>query len=247
MDQVAADSTDVVQELVRLPQFYEPFSAMSHLFGAALFVWLGALLLRRGRGNRVRLIYLGIYAVSCVLLFTMSGLYHTAVRGGAVRQVFERLDHGAIFVLVAGTFTPVHGLLFQGWLRWGPLLGIWAAAITGITLKTIYFTDMAEWLGLTFYLAMGWVGLIFGIILARCYGYAFVRPLLWGGIAYSVGAVMEHLGLLTVVPGVIHPHEVFHVAVLAGAIFHWRFVWAFATGKPQVAGNSTSTPQACDQ
>jgi channel protein (hemolysin III family) len=239
MGQVAVDSPETLQELFRLPQFYEPFSAMSHLFGTVLFLWLGALLLRRGRGDRARLAYLSIYAASCVLLFTMSGLYHTAVRGGAVRQVFERLDHGAIFLLVAGTFTPVHGLLFQGWLRWGPLVGIWAAAITGITLKTIYFTDLAEWLGLTFYLAMGWVGVIFGVILARRYGYAFVRPLLWGGIAYSAGAVMEFLGGVTLVPRVVHAHEVFHLAVLAGAILHWRFVWTFATGAPQLGRNRT--------
>ncbi|NIR95541.1 MAG: DNA-binding protein, partial [Gammaproteobacteria bacterium] len=59
---------------------------------------------------------------------------------------------------IAGTFTPIHGLLFTRSLRWGILLLIWAIAITGITLKSIFFNDIAEWLGLTLYLGLGWVG-----------------------------------------------------------------------------------------
>src|SRR5688572_19241218 len=112
-------------ELYHLPGFHEPFSAISHLLGAVLFAWLGALLLRRGRGDTERMIYLGVYAFSCVVLFSMSGVYHQMVPGGTAHRVMERLDHGAIFVLIAGTLTAVHGLLFTGPLRWGPLAFVW--------------------------------------------------------------------------------------------------------------------------
>src|SRR5439155_6561626 len=105
-------------ELYPLPGFHDPFSAISHLFGAVLFAWLGLLLLRRGRGDPLRVGFLGVYAFSCVLLFTMSGVYHQMVRGGTARLVMERLDHGAIFILIAGTLTAVHGLLFSGPYRW---------------------------------------------------------------------------------------------------------------------------------
>src|SRR5262245_45649802 len=98
-------------EIYHLPGFHEPFSAVSHLFGAALVVFLVALLLRKGQGSAARLVFLGVYAGSCVLLFALSGVYHMMVRGGTARLVMERLDHGAIFVLIAGTFTAVHGLL----------------------------------------------------------------------------------------------------------------------------------------
>src|SRR5581483_9436497 len=115
-------------------------------------------LLRRGRGDPLRLAFLGVYAGSCVVLLSMSGVYHMMVRGGTAHRVMERPDHGAIFVLIAGTITAVHGLLFIGWLRWVPILLVWTAAITGITLKTIFFSRLAEWVGLSFYLTLGWFG-----------------------------------------------------------------------------------------
>jgi len=214
-----------------LPGFHEPFSAMSHLLGAAVFLVLGCLLLQRGRRNPEGLIYLAIYAFSVVLLLSMSGVYHMMVRGGAARRVMERLDHSAIFVLIAGTFTPVHGILFRGWLRWAPLVLIWAAAITGITLKVVFFDDLAEWLGLTLYLVMGWLGIFGGVLLERRYGFTFVKPLLIGGVAYSVGGIIEFLQWMIVIPGVIHPHELFHVAVLMGVFWHWVYVWQFAPGE----------------
>jgi predicted membrane channel-forming protein YqfA (hemolysin III family) len=78
---------------------------------------------------------------------------------------------------------------------------------------------------------MGWLGLFSGILLARRYGFSFVKPLLIGGLAYSSGALIEFLQWITVLPGVIHPHELFHVAVLMGVFFQWLFVWQFATGQ----------------
>jgi channel protein (hemolysin III family) len=204
------------------------------LLGAVVFFVLCILLLMRGRNTGFGRIYLGIYSVSVVSLLALSGVYHMMIRGGAPHQVMGRLDHGAIFIFIAGTFTPILGMLFEGWRRWAPLAIIWTAAITGVTLKTVFYNDLAEWVGLTFYLAMGWFGLFSGILLARRYGFTFIKPLLIGGIAYSVGAVIEFLRVIVVIPGVIHPHELFHVAVLMGAFWHWLFIWQFADGKKGV-------------
>lgn len=216
--------------LYHLPGFYHPVSAVSHLLGAALFVVLGVLLLRRGRGDAARVAFLGVYAFSCVLLLSVSGVYHMTVTGGAANAVMLRLDHAAIFVLIAGTYTPAHGLLFRGPLRWGPLLLMWAAAAAAVTLKTVYFRSMAAGLGVSLYLALGWLGGASGLLLWRRHGFAFVRPLLLGGLAYSAGAVIEFLRWPVLIPGVVHPHELFHLAVLAGALLHWRFVRQFAAG-----------------
>lgn len=224
-------------DLYHLPGFYEPFSAISHLAGAVVFLVLGLLLLWRGRGDRARLIYLGVYVFSCVFLLAMSGVYHMMVRPGTARIVMERLDHGAIFVLIAGTFTPAHGILFRGWQRWAPLLVIWTAAVTGITLKVIFFDDLPEWLGLGLYITLGWLGTFAGVLLARRYGFAFIAPLMAGGVAYTLGGLLEHWHWPIIVPYVIHPHEVFHVAVLVGIFCHWFFIWQFAAGPPRPAEN----------
>ena len=220
-----------VTELYHLPGFHEPFRAIIHLLGAVLFLYLGYRLLRRGRGDRAREAFLGVYAGSCVLLFSLSGVYHQMVRGGLAQGVLGRLDSGAIFVLIAGTFTPAQGILFRGRQRWGPLALMWAAAGAGITLKTVFYDDLAEWLSLSFYLTLGWFGAVSAALLAGRYGFAFVVPLLLGGAAYTIGGVTEFLRWPVLIPGAVHWHEVFHVAVLAGALLHYRFVWQFATGE----------------
>src|SRR5262245_22490613 len=113
-------------KLHHLPSFREPFSALSHLLGAAL----GATPLHIG--------FLVLYAFSCVLLFALSGVYHQMVRGGTAHRVMERLDHASLFVLIAGTLTAIHDLQFTGPLRWGSIVLVWAVA--GITLKTVFFS-----------------------------------------------------------------------------------------------------------
>lgn len=232
--------------LYSLPGFQDPFSSISHLFGAVVFVVLGTILLRKGRHGRFdlpRYVCLAIYVIGCIGLFTMSGVYHMMPVGGTARAVMGRLDHNAIFFLIAASFTPAHGILFRGWLRWGPLLFIWSAAITGITLKTIFFDDLPEAVGLALYLAMGWLGALSGSLLGFRYGYRFISPLLWGGVAYSIGGALDIARWPTLVHGVVRAHEVFHVAVLIGAILHWRFVLKFADGRipplrPQAHGRA---------
>jgi len=215
-----------------IPGFSEPVSCFSHLLGAGVFAVLYVFLLRRGRGHRARILSLSVFALSCILLLSLSGVYHLLSPGTAGRHVLQRLDHAAIFVLIAGTFTPVHGILFKGIGRWGMIILIWTAAITGITLKTIFFTGVSEWLSLTFYLGLGWIGALSGMVLYRRYGFAFIRPLVWGALAYTAGAVLEFMRQPILIPGVIGPHELFHAAVLTGAAFHWKFVYQFADGGP---------------
>ena len=191
---------------------------------------LSLFLLRRGWGNLGRVFFLWVFAFAGVFLLSTSGVYHLLTPGSGGRAVLQRLDHCAIFVLIAGTFTPVHGILFRGWLRWLPLVLIWSAAATGITLKTIFFDDVSEWFGLTLYLGLGWIGIASGVLLYCRFGYAFVRPLLRGALAYTLGAALEFQRWPIVIPGVVHAHELFHLAVLVGLFCHWRFVMQFASG-----------------
>jgi len=110
-----------VEELHHLPGFRDSFSVITHLVGAVVFVLLGYKLLRRGRSDLARVVFLGIHAASCVLRLSLSAVHHMMVRGGAAHRVLERLDHGAIFLLIAGTFPPTLGILFRGRPRWGRL------------------------------------------------------------------------------------------------------------------------------
>lgn len=222
-------------DLHPLPLFAEPFSAMSHLIAAGLFLVLGWALIARGARvsaraghRRSTLIYLGVYATACVLLFTASGVYHMVARGGLAERVLLRLDHTAIFILIAGTFTPAHGIVLRGWRRWAPLIVIWAVAAVGIVLRTGLFEGPPPWIGLGLFLAMGWLGLVSGAMVLRHTGWRGVLPLVVGGVLYSAGALMDELRWWWAWPGVIGPHELFHVFVIGGALFHWWFIWGLA-------------------
>ena len=218
----------VTPALIHLHGFWDPFSAASHLVGAIVFLILGIRLVQRARPDRARQLAMGIYAGSGVLLLLLSGLYHMATGGTMLSRLLVRLDHAAIFFLIAGTFTPIHALLFRGALRWVPLTFIWIAAFAGAILKTLFFYSVPESVGLTLFLVMGWLGLVGGFILLHREGLAFVRPLLLGGLAFSAGSLMEFFRWPTVLPGFIHAHEVFHVAAMIGYAFHFKFMWSFA-------------------
>jgi channel protein (hemolysin III family) len=207
-----------------IPGFNDPVSSLTHLIGAGVFAILSIFLLWRGRGSVVRVVSLGVFAFSCVFLLSMSGVYHLLTEGGAGRAVLRRLDHAAIFVFIAGTFTPVLAILCRGLFRWVPLLLIWTAAATAVPLKTIFLNQIPQWLGVSLYLGMGWFGGLVAIDLWRRYGIVFLRDLIFGAGAYTVGALLDFAHWPTLLPGVVGPHEVFHVFVLAGAGFHWSFV-----------------------
>jgi len=204
--------------------FTHPLSSIIHLLGALFFTYQAKHMLRRVKGSSIRTISLAVFSGSCIFLLLVSGVYHLLATTGVAHTVFQRLDHAAIFLVIAGTFTPINCILFTGLLRWGFLVTVWVLAISGLIVKTIFFTTIPEWLGLSFYLGLGWMGLFMGFHLWRDYGFAFIQPLVLGGIFYTVGAIIEYHQKLTIVPGIIGPHEILHIAVLLGIGFQWWFI-----------------------
>ena len=217
--------------MLSIPGFSDPFSSLSHLGGAAVFAVLGASLIARGRGDPWRLLSLAAFVFSCVLLLSLSGVYHLLTPGTPARGVLLRLDHAAIFVLIAGSFTPVHAILLRERWQHYLLAGIWSAAITGLVLKTVYFDAMPPWLGLMMYLGLGWMGAVSAAAIARRFGGRFVLPLVWGALAYTIGALADFLNWPVLIANVVGPHELFHLAVLAGISFHWAFIRGIARGE----------------
>ena len=217
--------------VISIPGFQEPFSSLTHLAGAVFFALVSIFLLRRGQGNFYRVLSLAIFGFGTVFLLSMSGVYHLLEPEGSARFVMQRLDHAAIFILIAASFTPIHTILFRGRGRWGMLVVIWTVAAVSITIKMLFFEQVRNNLNFTLYLGMGWLGLYSGIALWRRYGFSFMQAVLWGGIAYSVGAILAANKWPILVSGVIESHEVFHVAVLIGLGFHWAFIYHIADGR----------------
>jgi len=213
-----------------LPGFHEPFSAISHLAGAAICAALAVPLLRRARGSKLRVGVLAVFAVCSVFLLAMSGVFHMLPVGGEARAVLGRLDKAAIFALIAGTHTPVQGLFFRGWARWSPLLAMWLLAAAGITLFSVFHDDLPRGLGTSIYLLLGWIAGTAGLIVWRRNGFREVRLLVLGGVAYSLGAFLLAIDAPTLIPGVIGAHELWHVAVLSALAMHWVYLYRRAAG-----------------
>ena len=211
-----------------VPGFYEPFSAITHLLGAVTFAIFGAKLLYRARGKASRVAFLAVFVFSGVFLLSMSGVFHMLRDGSTARAVLGRLDFAAIFILIAGTHTPIQGLFFRGVSRWLPLVLMWSAAVVGITFFSIYYDDLPRGLGTGVFLALGWIAGASGLVVWKRIGTRHIRLLVGGGLAYSVGAILMGLGWPTLIPGVVGPHDLWHLAVLSALWMHWHFFYRFA-------------------
>lgn len=205
--------------------FSDPVSSWSHLLAACAALVGTVVLWSKGRGNSARLTALMLFSFALVFLFSMSGVFHLLPRGSVARDVLQRLDHAGIWVLIAATFGPIHVILFRDYKRWGILLGVWIVAITALVLEIVFFNEVSEALLVSLFLGLGWVGAITGYFFKKLYGDPSIWLFAAGGIFYSVGAVIDVAGVPTLVNGVVGPHEIFHLFIVAGALSHWMFIY----------------------
>ena len=168
-----------------------------------------------------------IYAASVSALFGVSALYHRATWTIPARRRMRRLDHAMIFLLIAGTYTPVGLLVLQGTLATVVLAVVWGGAAAGILLE-LAWTKAPRWLGGTVYLALGWVAVVSMPQLFARLGMAGGLLIVAGGLLYSAGAAVYALRRPDPVPAVFGYHEVFHLLVIAGVAAHFLAISLYA-------------------
>ena len=178
--------------------------------------------------DTVHVISLTIFIVSMILLYAASTTYHTFDLSPKVNMILKKLDHCMIFVLIAGSYTPVC-LLAQGRKQGIPLLVlVWATAIIGIIIK-IFNIYIHHCVSSIIYIGMGWTCvLVFKPLLANLPASAFAW-LLAGGIIYTVGGIIYGLKLpiFDKLPKDFGSHEIFHLFVMGGSICHFIFMYAY--------------------
>lgn len=207
--------------------FYQPLSSLTHLFGAFFTLLTGAFLIKRGWGNKQRVVSLFVFILGIIFLFSMSGIYH-ALEPGFARQVFRRLDYSGIFIMIAGTATPIHMILFRGAWRKSMLIFLWSIAIVGLLFTMLFIDLVPQWLMLVIYLSMGWSILISILRATVVFGFKKVALAFIGGVLYTIGAVWDYLEWGDIIPGILSHHEVFHLFVLLGATCHWLLIYYWA-------------------
>ncbi|MGQ0535428.1 MAG: PAQR family membrane homeostasis protein TrhA [Methanobacteriota archaeon] len=199
----------------------ERFNTWSHLFGAVLAgVGLVSLVLRAEGALAVAGV--AIYGGSMVLLFSASTLHHVVSPERRAAGLTRKLDHIAIHLLIAGTYTPVCLSIGGGW-GWSILAAIWAFAGVGIVLE-IAFRRLPRWASTGIYVGMGWTGFVAIRPLVQAFPVEGLLLLLGGGLAYTLGAVIYGTKRPDPLPGRFGHHEIFHVLVLVGGALQYAFM-----------------------
>lgn len=209
-----------------LNKFREPVNGLTHFFAAMLGVvgWIVLLFLSQGELSRV--VSLSIYGFSVILLFSASASYHLANASVKTIQSLRKFDHSAIFILIAGSYTPFCVLMFNGFWQWGLLVIIWTIAIIGVVVK-IFFLKAPRWLNTAIYLIMGWLVVIASQEMLRTLQPGAIVLLAAGGIIYSVGAVIYATKIFDFAPGKFGFHEIWHIFVILGAAAHYFAIAIF--------------------
>ncbi len=201
----------------------DPFSCYSHLLGVALAIAGLVVLVAISRDDPWRVVGFSIYGLSLILLYMASTVYHWLLLPIAQRKWLNRFDHVAIFLLIAGTYTPVCIVTLRGGWGWTIFAVVWAAAVAGTIIK-LGFRSLPRWISASIYVAMGWIAVVAVVPLVRAFPPSALAWLLAGGLLYTAGAVVYATRRPNPYPRVFGFHEIFHIFVLAGSAAHFVFM-----------------------
>ncbi len=217
--------TDQKPHRISIPKYSlseELLNAISHGLGA-LFGIVGTVLCivkAANTGDPWRIVSGSIFGVTVLLLYLMSCLYH-ALKVNMAKRVFRVIDHCTIFLLIAGTYTPFTLVTLRGTIGWVLFGIVWGMAVPGITLNAVNLKKFSK-ISVACYLVMGWAIVAAFQPLAEALAPQGVSLLIWGGIAYTVGAILYGIGAK-----VKYFHSVFHFFCLAGTVLHFFAIYLY--------------------
>ena len=208
----------------------DPGSAITHFIGmVAAMLAAAPLLVKAYRDDsRLTLISLAVFITSMILLYAASTLYHTLDISPKVNRALKKIDHMMIFVLIAGTYTPVCMVVLGDQTGWMLLALVWSIAAAGILIKMCWIT-CPKWFSSVLYIAMGWVCVLAFTRIVQALPTAAFGWLLAGGIIYTIGGVIYALKLPVFNSRHRHfgSHEIFHLFVMGGSLCHYIVMYRF--------------------
>lgn len=213
----------------------DPGSAITHFIGMlmAAFAALPLLIKAAKAPDAVHFISLGIFALSMILLYTASTVYHTFDLSDKINRRLKKFDHMMIFILIAGTYTPVCLIVLNGPVGYGLLALIWGMALLGMALKA-FWVYCPKWVSSVIYIIMGWTCVLAFSPLLSALSPAAFNWLLAGGIIYTVGGVIYALKLpiFNNRHKNFGSHEIFHLFCLGGSFCHFVLMYEFIVNMP---------------
>ena len=199
----------------------EPFNSISHMVGAGLAI-AGLVILVLLADGPLEVVTAAVYGAGLVALYSMSAIYHAVPGGPRVEAWLERLDHVAIYLLIAGTYTPVCLVFLGGGWGWSLFGTVWGIAIVGILLALLVPLG-PYWLHVVGYVGLGWVALVAAPVLFPRLTTGGLMWLIAGGVIYTLGALFYAWDRPRIV-GPLGAHELWHIFVLGGSAAHYIFI-----------------------
>ena len=205
----------------------DPFSGFSHLLGLILSI-MGTIILVLISNNLTQIIAFLIFGLSMIFLYASSSIYHLFGHSPEEVDLFRKIDHAMIYILIAGTYTPFCLIALDG--LWGitSMIVIWTLAILGI--GTVFFKSfwikVPRWFATFLYVLMGWLSMAIIYPLYLSIGLPPIIYLLLGGLFYSAGAVIDAIKKPNIIKG-FGFHEIFHIFVLLGTITHFFGIYNY--------------------
>jgi hemolysin III len=224
-------TTEIPTRRIRRLKLREPFSGLSHLGGAALGVAALVVLLALARGKPWHVSGFAIYGATLIVLYTASALYHLLPVSERNVERLRIFDHVGIYLLIAGTYTPICLVPLRGGWGWSLFGVVWGLALFGSVCE-IAWRRAPRWLGLALYLTMGWMAVIALGPLMQALSSAGLLWLLAGGLIYSMGAVVYAIERPRLWPGVFGSHDLWHLFVLGGSACHFVLMLRFVAPFP---------------
>ncbi|WP_058486720.1 PAQR family membrane homeostasis protein TrhA [Defluviitalea phaphyphila] len=208
-----------------LKKIKEPVNVLTHLIGDILsIIGLGFLLYySMSKGTTWHIVSFSIFGISLILLYTASTLYHALNLSKRKTEILQKIDHMMIYVLIAGTYTPVCLVALRGILGWSLFIFIWIIALIGIFLKIFWF-NAPRWLSTLSYIIMGWIVIVAFVPLVKAVNYRGLVYLILGGIFYTIGGIIYGTKRPKINLKFFGFHEIFHIFVLGGSICHFCFM-----------------------
>ncbi len=204
----------------------DPVSCLTHMAGAiASVVGLVFLILKAVEtGQPSAIVGFSIFGASLILLYTASTVYHMLNISDNVNRILRKVDHMMIFVLIAGTYTPICLIALKGRWGWTILTVIWIVGIAGMILKGVWM-DAPRWVSTAIYIIMGWIIVIAIYPLSKVMPIQGLMLLAAGGIFYTVGAVIYGFKWPKFNFKYFGFHDIFHIFVLAGSLSHFFMMY----------------------
>lgn len=213
----------------------EPGSAITHFIGTLMGLFAATPLLIKAakQPDKIHIISLGIFILSMILLYVASTIYHTLNISIKVNQLLRKFDHMMIYVLIAGTYTPICLIALGGSRGIGILILIWSIAILGI-LITGFWINCPKWFSSVVYIGMGWTCVLAFTQLINSLSAIAFGWLLAGGIIYTVGGIIYALKLpiFNTRHKNFGSHEIFHLFVMGGSLCHFILMYNFIAVMP---------------